>query len=332
MVIDLSILDIPSSLPSDKRYDAPSPIILSKAVKNEAELKSMRACHERDGAAVVSFLHWLDNEVKSGRTISEVEIDEQLTNHRRAAGLFVDRSFPTIAGVNSNGAIIHYRAEESSCKYMSSEDMLLLDSGGQYEDGTTDVTRTLHMGQPSAKQREMFTRVLKGHIALDTRVFPAGTAGCQLDAYAREHLWAIGKDFNHGTGHGVGAALNVHEGPQRISKVVDAQPLLPGMIVSNEPGYYETGEFGIRIENLLEVVPCETLGEFAGRAFLRFNKLTYIPIQTELIDVSLLTSQERQWVDGYHQEVLRRVSPHITSPETLAWLLENTKPLPANNS
>lgn len=319
---------LPSSISSDKRHDAPSPLILSKAVKNDVELRSMRACHERDGAAVVEFLCWLERTVASGRAVSEVEIDAELTDRRRAAGLFVDRSFPTIAGVNGNGAIIHYRAEETSCKLLTSEDMLLLDSGGQYEDGTTDVTRTIHMGQPSARQVEMFTRVLKGHIALDRRVFPTGTAGCQLDAYAREHLWAVGKDYNHGTGHGVGAALNVHEGPQRISKVVDAQPLVPGMIVSNEPGYYETGEYGIRIENLMEVVPCETVQEFAGRTFLRFNKLTFIPIQKKLIDVSLLTPEEKSWVNTYHQQVKERISPYITSPDTLSWLAENTTPIP----
>jgi Xaa-Pro aminopeptidase len=240
----------------------------------------------------------------------------------------VDRSFPTIAGVNSNGAIIHYRAEESTCKLLTKNDMLLLDSGAQYEDGTTDVTRTIHMGTPSATQKEMFTRVLKGHIALDSQIFPSGTAGCQLDSFAREHLWAIGKDYIHGTGHGVGAALNVHEGPQRISRVIDSQPLLPGMIVSNEPGYYETGEYGIRIENLLEVVNYTKFESFGGRSFLAFNKLTFIPIQLKLIDQSLLSISEKLWLNDYHKQVRERVSPYVVSAEAKEWLIQSTEPIP----
>jgi Xaa-Pro aminopeptidase len=216
-----------------------------KACKNDAELRGMREAHIRDGAAMAEFLSWLEAELirrrqvastgssssssSSSIGITEVEIDEHLTEFRKSYGQFLDLSFPTIAGVGSNGAIIHYRAVPESCKTLSDNDILLLDSGGQYVDGTTDVTRTFHTGTPSAYQREIFTRVLKGHIGIDRQVFPVGTQGCLIDSFAREHLWAIGKDFLHGVGHGVGAALNVHEGPHSISRALIAQPLVPGV-------------------------------------------------------------------------------------------------------
>jgi len=227
--------------------EADSPIILMKACKNDAELRGMREAHIRDGAAMAEFLSWLEAELirrrqvastgspssssssSSSIGITEVEIDEHLTEFRKSYGQFLDLSFPTIAGVGSNGAIIHYRAVPESCKTLSDNDILLLDSGGQYVDGTTDVTRTFHTGTPSAYQREIFTRVLKGHIGIDRQVFPVGTQGCLIDSFAREHLWAIGKDFLHGVGHGVGAALNVHEGPHSISRALIAQPLVPGV-------------------------------------------------------------------------------------------------------
>jgi len=189
------------------------------------------------------------------------------------------------------------------------------------------VTRTFHTGTPTAYQKEMFTRVLKGHIGLDSRVFPAGTAGCFLDSYAREHLWAIGKDYIHGTGHGVGAALNVHEGPHRISRVLDGHPLLVGNVVSNEPGYYEDSNFGIRIENLLVVVPKSDLPEFSGRSFLGFERLTHIPIQQKLIDTNLLTPTEIGWINTYHQQVRDRVSPLLKTERAKAWMIEATRPI-----
>lgn len=219
-------------------FEADSPLILMKAYKNEAELRGMKEAHIRDGAAMAEFLSWLEVELKRRREaagptaragLTEVEIDEHLTEFRKSYGHFLDLSFPTIAGVGSNGAIIHYRAVPESCKTLSDNDILLLDSGGQYTDGTTDVTRTFHTGTPSAYQKEIFTRVLKGHIGIDRQVFPVGTQGCLIDSFAREHLWAIGKDFLHGVGHGVGAALNVHEGPHSISRALIAQPLLPGV-------------------------------------------------------------------------------------------------------
>ena len=303
-----------------------SPIILMKACKNGDELKGMRSCHIRDGAAMCEFFCWLENEI-THRSISEVEVDEKVTSFRAKYGLFIEPSFPTIAGCNSNGAIIHYRAVKETCKMVTNNDMLLLDSGGQYIDGTTDVTRTIHLGTPTSYQIEMFTRVLKGNIGIDSRIFPVGTAGCFLDTYAREHLWAIGKDYIHGTGHGVGAALNVHEGPHRISRVVDAQPLIPGMIVSNEPGYYEKDNFGIRIENLLVVVERKDIPSFGGNGFLGFEKLTHIPIQQKLIDFKMFTQSEKDWLNKYNQDIREKVLAIVKDDKTKQWIIDNTKPV-----
>jgi len=305
-----------------------SPIVLMKSCKNEEELNGLRSCHIRDGAAVAEFMCWLENEVKK-REVSEVEIDQVITAKRAefSPGLFIEPSFPTIAGVNSNGAIVHYSAVPETCKMLGANDMLLLDSGGQYLDGTTDVTRTIHTGTPSDYQKEMYTRVLKGNIGLDSRIFPEGTAGCVLDTYAREHLWSIGKDYLHGTGHGVGAALNVHEGPQRISRILDPHPLMPGMVVSNEPGYYESGNFGIRIENLLIVKEKNELDSFAGKSFLGFEKLTKIPIQKKCIDKNLLTPIETEWINNYHAEVKAQVMPLIKTNEARQWLEDATSAL-----
>jgi Xaa-Pro aminopeptidase len=317
-----------NSVVSERRVSKESPIQLMKSCKNAHELDGLRACHVRDGAACAEFYGWLDETV-ADRPVSEVEMDRAITGERRrmSESSFIEPSFQTIAGVNANGAIVHYSAVEGSCKLLTKDDMCLLDSGGQYTDGTTDVTRTFHMGSPTAFQKEMFTRVLKGNIGLDSRVFPSGTAGCMLDAYAREHLWAVGKDYLHGTGHGVGAALNVHEGPQRISRVLDPHPLMPGMVVSNEPGYYESGNFGIRIENLLEVVVRDSLGEFGGKSFLGFDKLTKVPIQKKLIDTALLTPIEVEWLDTYHARVRDEVLPLMRTERGKAWLLQATEPM-----
>jgi Xaa-Pro aminopeptidase len=320
-----------SAIPENQRYEGESPIIGLKATKNDAELTGMRACHIRDGAAMAEFLAWLDETyTTTAPPIDEYDIDIILTEKRKTMsppGSFVDRSFPTIAGVDSNGAIIHYRASKESCKTLTSNSLLLLDSGAQYLDGTTDVTRTFHMGQPSAYQIEMFTRVLKGHIGIDRSVFPAGTPGCLLDSYAREHLWRVGKDFIHGVGHGVGAALNVHEGPQKISRLLDGHALLPGMIVSNEPGYYEDGNFGIRIENLLVVVEKSDLPEFGGRKFYCFERLTHIPIQKKLMDKALMSKEEIDWVNSYHAEVREKVMPLLETERAKKWLAEATSAL-----
>ena len=328
----LSTATVKTEEKSSSLISKASPITLLKALKNEAELKGMRAAHLRDGAAEVEFLAWLDKEVQT-RSVSELEIDRVLTGLRSKREKFLGLSFDTIAGSGANGAVIHYRAVEGQCGEMGRETMLLLDSGAQYEDGTTDVTRTVHFGDPTEEEMEAFTRVLQGHIGIDTAVFPEGTPGFVLDAYARRALWAAGLDYAHGTGHGVGAALNVHEGPHGISfNFANLTPLQVGMVVSNEPGYYASGRFGIRIENLLVVVEKEGLGGEGGRdprkrKFLGFERLTHIPISKRLIQVELLSREEVEWLDRYHQEVWERVGPLVTTPEAKAWLLEATAPL-----
>ena len=231
-------------------HRAADPCLLPKACKNAVELDGTRAAHRRDGAAVTRFLAWLAREAPKGG-LREIAASDRLEAFRREGEHFRDLSFPTISGAGSNGAIVHYRATPETEKTLEPGTLYLLDSGAQYLDGTTDITRTIAIGTPDAEMRDRFTRVLKGHIALATARFPKGTTGTQLDAFARRALWEKGLDYDHGTGHGVGSYLSVHEGPQRISKAPNAQPLLPGMIVSNEPGYYKTGAYGIRIENLV---------------------------------------------------------------------------------
>ncbi|CAN0914258.1 Aminopeptidase P2 [Linum grandiflorum] len=257
-----------------------SPISLAKALKNPCELEGMRNAHLRDAAALVQFWTWLEDEIHKGTRLTEVDVADNLLEFRKQQDGFIDTSFDTISGSGPNGAIIHYTAEPESCSIVDSKNLFLLDSGAQYVDGTTDITRTVHFGEPTSHEKECFTRVLQGHIALDQAVFPATTAGFVLDAFARSFLWKIGLDYRHGTGHGVGAALNVHEGPQSISfRYGNTTPLQKGMIVSNEPGYYEDHAFGIRIENLLHVKEANTPYRFGGIGYLDFEKLTFVPIQ-----------------------------------------------------
>src|SRR5216684_4385350 len=263
---------------------AADPCLLPKACKNPVELDGTRAAHRRDGAAVTRFLAWLAHEAPKGE-LREIAVSDQLEALRRTGENFRDLSFPTISGAGSNGAIVHYRATPQSEKRLEPGTLFLLDSGAQYLDGTTDITRTVAIGTPSAEMRDHFTRVLKGHIALATARFPKGTTGAQLDALARRALWQKGLDYDHGTGHGVGSYLSVHEGPQRISKAPNAQPLLPGMIVSNEPGYYKTGAYGIRIENLVVVQPSEERGECD---MLCFETVTLAPLDRTLVAPDLL--------------------------------------------
>ncbi|KAK9789963.1 hypothetical protein WJX73_006444 [Symbiochloris irregularis] len=311
--------------------EKPSPVTAAKAVKTAAELKGMREAHLRDAVALAQTLHWIETEVgQGGRTITEVEVDEYLTGRRAAQAGFVETSFPTIAGAGPNGAIIHYRAESSSCASVDSNTLLLVDSGGQYDCGTTDVTRTLHTGQPSTHQRICFTRVLQGHIGLDQAVFPEGTHGLALDILARAPLWEMGLNYRHGTGHGVGAALNVHEGPQSISHRIGSAgtPLAVGMVLSNEPGYYEDGAFGVRIENLLVVKEASTPFKFGGQAYLGFERLTWCPLQRKMLAPEVMTQREVDWVDEYHKEVWEKVSPRLQDqPQVLEWLHINTAPL-----
>ncbi|KAG2489091.1 hypothetical protein HYH03_012317 [Edaphochlamys debaryana] len=313
-----------------KAVELASPIVAAKAIKNPSELAGMREAHLRDAVAVCGFLHWLEGAVaEPGRTVSEVEVDTVLTGHRAQQQGFVETSFATIAGAGPNGAIIHYRAQPGTCRSVDGSTLLLLDSGGQYECGTTDITRTMHTGAPSDHQRRCFTRVLQGHIALDSAVWPEGTPGAALDTLARTPLWREGLNYRHGTGHGVGAALNVHEGPQAISaRYHITTPLAPGMVCSNEPGYYEDGSFGVRIENLVVVVEKDTPFRYAGQQYMSFEPLTLVPIQAKMIDASLLTPEEAAWVDRYHAQVWEQVSPRMQDkPELLAWLKANTRPL-----
>src|SRR5712692_4809822 len=265
-------------------HRAADPCLLPKACKNSVELDGTRAAHRRDGAAVTRFLAWLAREAPKGR-LREIAASDRLEAFRKEGQYFRDLSFPTISGAGSNGAIVHYRATPQSEKRLEPGTLFLLDSGAQYLDGTTDITRTVAIGTPSAEMRDHFTRVLKGHIALALSRFPKGTTGTQLDAFARRGLWQKGLDYDHGTGHGVGSYIGVHEGPQRISKAANGQALLPGMIVENERGYYKTGADGIRIENLVLVHPSEGTAE---REMLCFETLTLAPIDRNLIDPSLL--------------------------------------------
>lgn len=311
-----------------------SPLSELKAMKNEVELEGMRAAHRRDGAALALAFAHLEAAVRGGRRVTEVDVDTEVTRRRAAQWGYVDNSFDTIAGYGPNGASIHYRAEPASCAEVGTEAMLLVDSGGQYLDGTTDVTRTMHFGAPSAHERACFTRVLKGHIALATAVFPERLPGFVVDAFARRPLWAAGMDYRHGTGHGVGAALAVHEGPQRIAQVFsNLAPIRVGMVVSNEPGYYEEGGFGIRIENLLVVVERELASPRpAGKVFVGFEPLTLVPIQRELIDASLLDREEVAFLDGYHARVREEILPRLEGggqelEAARAWLRRNTAPL-----
>lgn len=306
-----------------------SPIVSAKAIKNAAELAGMKEAHLRDAVAICDFLNWLEHKVGSGGTLSEVEVDLELTGRRRQQQGFIEPSFPTIAGANGNGAIIHYRAQEGTCKTVDGNTLLLIDSGGQYDCGTTDITRTFHFGSPSSHQKRAYTRVLQGHIKLSQAVFPENTPGSALDALARLPLWSDGLNYRHGTGHGVGAALNVHEGPQSIStRYWITTPLEVGMVCSNEPGYYEDGGFGIRIENLLTIEEAPTEFRFGGSTFMCFKDLTLVPIQTKMIDLNLITQQDEAWLDNYHTQVWEAVSPRLQDkPDVLEWLKRNTAPL-----
>jgi Xaa-Pro aminopeptidase len=301
----------------------PDPITVMKAVKNAVEIEGARAAHRRDGAAVARFLAWFDREAPRGK-LTEIDAVAALESFRRDTGLLKDVSFPTIAGSGPNGAIVHYRVTRASNRRINPGELFLVDSGGQYEDATTDVTRTVAVGEPTAEMRERFTRVLKGHIAIARAFFPDGTTGAQLDGFARQHLWAAGLDFDHGTGHGVGSYLSVHEGPARISKLGTA-PLKRGMILSNEPGYYRTGAYGIRIENLVLVIAASPLAG-AEKDLDTFETLTLAPIDRRLVLPALLTNEERRWLDDYHARVAATLAP-LVDDDTRTWLAAATHPL-----
>jgi Xaa-Pro aminopeptidase len=300
-------------------YEEDSPILLAKAVKNEVELAGLRACHVRDGAALCRFLCWLERELARGAALDEVQAAERLEAFRAEGEHFRGISFPSISAWGPNGAIVHYRPLPGKCATIRPESLYLIDSGAQYFDGTTDVTRTVALGPISAEMRERFTRVLRGQIAVATARFPSGTTGAPLDALARRPLWDAGLDFGHGTGHGVGHFLCVHEGPQGLAPRSTKTALAPGMIVSNEPGYYRAGHYGIRLENLVEVVAA---GEGAdGQPFLGLRDLTVVPLDTRCVERSLLGDAECAWLNAYHARVRAEVAPLLRTDAERAWLV-----------
>jgi len=301
------------------------PCVLPKARKNATEVAGMREAHLRDGAAVSRFLAWLDREAPKGG-LTEIDVVTALEGFRRDTNALLDISFETICGAGPNGAIMHYRVTDQSNSAVQPGELLVVDSGGQYIDGTTDITRTIGVGAVGADERDCYTRVLQGLIAVSRARFPAKVAGMHLDALARAPLWSVGRDFDHGTGHGVGVYLCVHEGPQRISRVSDT-PLEPGMILSNEPGYYRNGAFGIRIENLIVVNPPAAIdGGDAHRAMLSFETLTFVPYDRRLIDVTLLSREERDWINAYHADTLSKIGPRLEG-DALDWLKTACAPL-----
>ena len=299
---------------------APSPSQLLKAVKNDAEIQNMDHCHRRDGAAMVRFMRWLDEHVPAGN-VTEISLDHYLQACRAQAPEFKGPSFPTIAGYASNGAIIHYRANETSCKTVEPKGLLLVDSGGQYPDGTTDITRTFACGPMTEEEQLDYTLVLKGHINLARARFPKGTKGMQLDVLARQPIWEAGQNYNHGTGHGVGYFLNVHEGPHSVSPKWVDQPLLPGMLLTNEPGLYRNGQHGVRIENIMRVA--EDINTGFGE-FYKLVPLTLAPIDTRPIVFDRLSPAEVEWLNTYHETVRKALSP-LLEGEDLDWLKQATE-------
>ena len=296
---------------------------LPKACKNKTEIEGARKAHTRDGAAMVSFLAWFETADHS--KLDEIEVVKTLESFRAKTNLLHDISFETISGSGPNAAIVHYRVTHETNRKLEANSVLLIDSGAQYFDGTTDVTRTLPVGRPNLKIRQTFTRVLQGMIAVSQIRFPKGITGRELDPLARAPLWMAGQDYDHGTGHGVGSFLSVHEGPQRISQMTDVE-LREGMIISNEPGYYNAENFGIRIENLLVVQPAPMLPNSDPRDMWEFETLTYVPINKKLIEINLLTSQEILWLNSYHNMVLVNLTPLIDLP-TKEWLVKATSPI-----
>jgi Xaa-Pro aminopeptidase len=319
--IQLELVKVGATLVSGE-----DPVLIPKACKNPVELAGTRNAHQRDAVAEIRFLAWLDGEVAAGRLHDEAVLSDQLLSMRQRGELFHACSFDTISAAGANAAMCHYNHLNGIPATLEMDSVYLLDSGGQYTDGTTDITRSIAIGDPGPDVRRLFTLVLKGHIALARARFPRGTTGTQLDALARQFLWREGYDYDHGTGHGVGVFLSVHEGPQRISKHYNAVPLRAGMIVSNEPGYYRDGAFGMRCENLVVVRECDsTEGE---TPMLEFETITLVPFDNRLLDASLMDAAELQWLNDYHQRVADALGPLLQGTEE-AWLLQATRPLGA---
>lgn len=314
------------ALSANDLIEKSSPVQAMKAVKNKTEINNLRKAMQKDGVALLQLYRWLEGELNQ-RKVSEVEVGTQLSQYRSEQEYYHGESFNAIVGYKGNGAIVHYHAQEESCAYLEKEGMLLLDSGGQYWDGTTDITRTTSLGIPTQEQKEHFTLVLKGMIGLSQARFPEGTSGVQLDALARQYLWQEGLNYGHGTGHGVGFFLNVHEGPQSITPNGNAAksrtPLEVGMLTSNEPGFYRENHYGIRIENLVLCVEAEKTDY--GQ-FLKFETMTMFPISHDLIDESMLNTSEINWLDTYHENVYDVLSPHINEEEKM-WLKPKCAPL-----
>ncbi|KAI0634735.1 Creatinase/aminopeptidase [Trametes polyzona] len=328
LVSDKASLAVAEAIGKDHITVVRSPVTDLKAIKNEVEVEGFRQSHIRDGAALVRYFAWLEEQLNSGKELSESQVADQLEKYRSEQDLFKGLSFPTISATGPNGAIIHYDPDPNDCAIVKKDQIYLCDSGAQFADGTTDVTRTYHFGTPTAEEKRAFTRVLQGHIAIDIAVFPNGTTGA--DPFARRPLWEDGLDYRHGTGHGVGHFLNVHEGPHGIGVriVYNNTPLKPGMTVSNEPGYYADGRFGIRIENIVIVREAQTPNNFGDKGYLRFEHVTMCPIGKNLIDESLLSAREREWLNAYHAEILQKVSPLVEKDErALRWLQRECSPL-----
>ena len=305
-----------------KVIDQVDPCILPKACKNNTEINGMKKCHIRDAVAVCKFLAWLDNEVNSGNLFDEGTLSDKLDSYRSELDMFKGISFGTISAAGRNAAMCHYNHNNQNVPSMLEMDSVyLVDSGGQYLDGTTDITRTIAIGNPNTFIKKIFTLVLKGHISLSSAQFPEGIAGMQVDTFARQFLWSEGLDFNHGTGHGVGSYLNVHEGPHSIGKGANNVPFMEGMVVSNEPGYYKENEFGIRCENLIFV---KKIKEVDGNKLLGFENLTYVPFDMRLLDITLITKTEKAWINKYHNNVLKKVGPLLDGTD-LEWLEKSTQ-------
>ncbi|KAI9660810.1 MAG: hypothetical protein M1829_006462 [Trizodia sp. TS-e1964] len=308
-----------------------SPIEDAKAVKNEVELQGMRACHVRDGAALIEYFAWLEERLlQNSAPLDEVQGADKLEEIRSKHQNFVGLSFDAISSSGANAAVIHYSPERGSCSVIDPKAIYLCDSGAQYLDGTTDTTRTLHFGEPTEMERKAYTLVLKGHIALDRAVFPTRTTGFALDTLARQFLWLEGLDYRHGTGHGVGSYLNVHEGPIGIGSHIRYSdvPLAPGNVLSNEPGYYEDGSFGIRIENIVIVKEANTKFTFGEKPYLAFEHVTMVPMCQKLIDTALLTSIEKDWLNTYHAEIFEKTKGYFEKDSrSLQWLEKQCHPL-----
>lgn len=327
---------IVASIPRQQRFLQASPVTKAKAIKNEVEVQNMKNCHVRDAAALCEYLAWLEQMVAKHpdghEQLWEISGADYLEACRKQQENFMGLSFPSISSSGPNGAVIHYHPEEATNRPIGKKEMYLIDSGAQYLDGTTDVTRTVHFGKPDEREIESFTLVLKGHIQLAQAIFPRLIKGSQLDTMARQHLWRYGLDYLHGTGHGVGLFLNVHEGPSSISPRMspDDPGIVAGQILSNEPGFYEDGKYGIRIENLVVTQPCDTQYNYNNRGYLKFETITLVPIQASLIDVSLLSDEELQWLNHYHERCRDVVGTHLDKmgkKEAKEWLERATKEL-----